>query len=153
VNASDDQDWGVSPPESRKPRRALSGAEFDAALSKAEDLLTDCDRARNRNLIVAVFVLGVWTLAAAPVAASRAVGVVALLVCVVVALVTGAGAVVVALRGHDNRVRDERAMLELVGLLREMLPRVAEAEGWSSVRYRLVEARIARFPIGPRRRR
>jgi hypothetical protein len=153
VNASSDQDWGVSPPESRKPRRALSGTEFDTALAKAEDLLTACDRARNRNRIIAVFVLAVWTLAAAPVAASPTVSVAPLLVCVVAALVTGAGAVMAGLSGRDNRVRDERTMVELVGLLREMLPRVAEAEGWSSVRYRLIEARIARFPIGPRSRR
>jgi len=46
--------------------------------------------------------------------------------------------------------RDERTMIEIVNLLRELQVSVGADENWSAARQRLVKARIARFPIAGR---
>lgn len=45
---------------------------------------------------------------------------------------------------------DEAAMITAITLLRDLEPELAERERWDYVRRQITEARIARFPIGPR---
>ena len=52
---------------------------------------------------------------------------------------------------RDERARDERAMIEILDVLREVLPFVAERESWSNTRYQGARTRIARFPIAAER--
>jgi len=135
-----------------------SGADFDDGLSRAEALLRDVDRgqfeARMLQLVATGGILGVAFAVALAIAATSLSVIAATAVAAV-----GAGTAVLGLwflgagvmRPLARRVaRDERAMIEIIGVLRELMGVVAEEEKWSASRQQLAKTRIARFPIGPR---
>lgn len=148
---SDDFPFDRAAPES------TSGADFDAALAQAEALLEQIDWADRRVAnLTGLAVAGVaFELALATVLSVASVSGVSRLV-----LLLGAVAVAVAVVLAVDRVairplrrscaRDERAMIEIVDLLREVLPFVTKRENWSNTRYQVARTRIARFPIGLR---
>lgn len=49
--------------------------------------------------------------------------------------------------------RDARALVEVAGLVRELMPLVARHEKWNELQMDLFKARLSRFPIGPTRLR
>lgn len=135
--------------------RSITGAEFDVALLKAEQLLDSYDRGR------AYIRLSTVAMLAAALAVVIPLGVIAASVApLVAAVIIAAGLVGVALlitvllRHTRDLVamvrRDERAMLEVIDMLRELLPDVAREEGWGPARYQIAAARVSRFPIGGR---
>lgn len=46
-----------------------------------------------------------------------------------------------------ERLREVQAMIEIVGIVRELLPSIADRERWSEPRRLLMHARLARFSI------
>lgn len=135
--------------------RAITGWEFDRALDKAERLLDSWDRSQSQlrltTALISVSVLVTATLLAV-VAASAT-----LAVTIPVLAVAAAGLGLAAfwlnryLRAlHVVSRRDERAMLEVIDVLRELLPDIARAERWGPARYQITTARVSRFPVGRR---
>ncbi|WP_163509491.1 hypothetical protein [Fodinicola acaciae] len=133
--------------------RPASGADFDEALQVAERLLAGVDHGRHRvgvarvlqTLVLLIGILAVVSLT--PVSLTYAV-------------LTGLAALLAFLAAHlllvrplgARVLRDERAMIEIITVLRELHPHLAEREGWSSLRDRFARERISRFPIAERGR-
>jgi hypothetical protein len=144
------------PVESNGRPDRTSGADFDSALERAESLLQEADRARDRFRILCA--AQVMLPLAITVALAIAIGVsgvhlgravtTTLITWGIAALLDATIHVALVLPVRRRVGRDERVMLEIVGMLRELLMSVAEDEKWSASRLRLAKARIARFPIG-----
>ena len=142
---------------SGRPEVRTSGADFDSALERAESLLQEADRARDRfRILRAAQVMLPLTITVALAIAIGVSGVhlgravtTTLITWVIAALLDATIYVALVLPVRRRVGRDERVMLEIVGMLRELLMSVAEDEKWSASRLRLAKARIARFPIGP----
>ncbi len=133
-----------------------SGVEFEQALDRAELLLGGVREMRSsiRRLtvtqistvgvasVVVVIVLTVDRLSAAlalALALMAAIATVVFMLAVQIMLVR-------PLRPQIRR--DERAMIELVDMLRELTPHLSRREQWSDVRRLLVRTRLERFPVG-----
>jgi hypothetical protein len=144
----------VAPPD-RPVTGEPDGVEFDGYLRRAEELLVRLDEARARaRTYQAASQLLPGTVAAVMATVVVAFPSVNLLLAGVVATATAlAGAIATSRRLHVpwrlQARRDEEAMVEIVTLLRDLAPVLAEEEGWTVVRRRITEARISRFPIGP----
>lgn len=136
--------------------RAITGAEFDEALGRAERLLDSFDRIGARARVSSVLVAGSALAAFLLLALIVATGLpAAAAVAVAVVGVAGEGLTIVAILRHVRALhamarRDERAMLEVVDMLRELLPDIAKEEGWGPARVQIAAARVSRFPIGRR---
>lgn len=136
-----------------KPDRGpATGDDFDQALGVAEQLLAGVDRGRHRVgearilqvlILLTGAVVGLATLFM-PVVAVAAV------VAALLGLVAGHILLVVPLGARV--LRDERAMVEIITVLRELHPHLAERESWSAVRDRFARERISRFPVAERTR-
>ena len=135
-----------------------SSTDFEFALARAEVLLREVDRSRDqarrlRSLQAAIplFVALAAAIAIGASGESFVRAVVMIVVCAVIAtLAMGMMQVNMVAPAVRRISRDERAMLEIIGILRELLGAVADNEQWSASRERLARTRIARFPIGPR---
>lgn len=134
--------------------RAITGAEFEHALEKAEHLLAAVDRNAGRVraayawLSVAVVGLSAPLFPLLSLGASTGFGYVGMsLAGIVLAAFLFTGHVA-KLRTEERR--DERAMFEMIDILRELLPDVAEKERWGPARYKITVARVSRFPVGRR---
>jgi hypothetical protein len=140
-----------------KPR-AATGHEFDRALLQAESLLHQADEGQ-----------GIINRYAAALGVSWSITVIAATLILVSAGVSGTGiwigatAVVIVnliltwfVRSQLVQPlryavqRDERCAVEIVDMLRELLPFLARDERWSLFRTERSRARIARFPIAAR---
>jgi hypothetical protein len=136
----------------------MSSADFEEALGRAETLLAEVDRARDLARLIRAGQVGVVALVAFALAISvgtAGVSAVSALitsaVCAgVLVLLIGWAEVALVFPARRRISRDERAMIEIVSLLRELQVSVGADESWSGPRQRLVKARIARFPIGAR---
>lgn len=147
----------LEPGSVRPPR--MSSADFEEALGQAEALLGEADRARDRARLVRAGQVGVVALVALALAISAGTTVkvsalslaVTSVVCAgVLVLLIGWMEVALVLPARRQISRDERTMIEIVNLLRELQVSVGVDESWSAARQRLVKARIARFPIAGR---
>jgi hypothetical protein len=138
------------------PASATTGADIDEALAHAEALMTSAENAARtcRGLLaaeagtVALAIVAVTLL----VVFSRGTGAGRLVVASVVILLLGvliAGTIhlLLTLPMRKRVRRDARSTMVIIDFLREVIPLVAEREGWSQTRVRIAEARIARFPI------
>jgi hypothetical protein len=133
-----------------------SGADFDDGLDRAEVLLREVEQGRARvrgalalALVIPLVVALTLTLAIGVsdlTVAARFILVVFGAVLVVVA--SGSLLAFAIAPGVQRLTRDEYAMIEIVGVLRELMGTVAEREGWSATRQHVARTRIARFPIG-----
>jgi hypothetical protein len=138
-----------------KPSPA-SGADFDEGLDRAEALLREVEQGQVRvrgalalALAIPLVVALILTLAIGVsdlTVVARFILVVFGAVLVVVA--SGSLLAFVIAPGAQRLSRDEYAMIEIVGVLRELMGTVAEREGWSAIRQHITRTRIARFPIG-----
>jgi hypothetical protein len=136
----------------------MSSADFEEALSRAEALLAEADRGRDRARLVRAGQVGVAALVALALAisagtagVSAATVLITSAVCAgILVLLIGWAEVALILPAKRRISRDERAIIEIVSLLRELQVSVGADENWSAPRQRLVKARIARFPIAPR---
>jgi hypothetical protein len=145
--------------ESRAGKESrTNGDDFEFALGQAENLLQRVEHERDvvrygrtAQVIVPVLVALSLTLIIGTHALSAARTLVIVVVCILIMapIVTW---IEVALIGPARRraSRDERAMLDIIGMLRELQVSVAADGHWSAGRQRLTKARIARFPIGSR---
>ncbi|GAA1659113.1 hypothetical protein GCM10009765_05580 [Fodinicola feengrottensis] len=135
-------------------RGPATGDDFDQALRVAEQLLSGVDRGRHRvgearMLQILVLLAGAVIAVAAAVLSSPTVAIIA-----VVAAILGllAGHILLVVPLGARVLRDERAMVEIITVLRELHPHVAEREAWSAVRDRFARERISRFPVAERTR-
>jgi hypothetical protein len=146
----------LEPSGKRAPR--MSTEDFQAALDQAEVLLGEADRGRDRIRTVRAGQAGLAAIVAVAltiaVGASRAsifAEIATAVVCAVIVILLAGWAEVALIRPVRKRVnRDERTMLEIISLLRELLTSVADDETWSAPRQRFARARISRFPIAAR---
>lgn len=147
---------GFESPAKRESR--TSSHDFDSALDQAELLLQGVDRTREWTRSARAAQLGLPIIVALALTitigthslnATRAFLTVAICV-LITAPIVGWIELAVIVPAKRRISRDERAMLDVIGMLRELLVSVAADEGWSAVRQRLTKARIARFPIGSR---
>jgi hypothetical protein len=149
----------VTSERSDRKAQATTGAEFDAALDQAEDLLASADahrRAAWRHLVAVALAV---TASAVTVAAVAATGIGAI---AGVALVMATVVVDLALIGTVARtvlaplwstaVRDERCAVEIVAILRELLTVLSREEEWSLFRVQRTRLRMSRFGIAVRQR-
>jgi hypothetical protein len=132
--------------------RAITGAEFEHALEKAEHLLAAVDRNAARARAASAWLAVAVVALVVPVFPLLSMGTGYGYVGVVVA---GAALAFVLFSGHVAKLRteerrDERAMFEVVDILRELLSDVAEKERWGPARYKITMARVSRFPVGRR---
>lgn len=140
---------------SDKPSR-LNGREFEDALGHAETYLKAYEETVVRTRLLAsagtaslAFGIGMTAVALATFVNGGVHAAGAALICAAVLFVfTG-----ITIYGHGVRLRlagqrDERAALDIIHILRELLPDIADMERWSPARYQLTKARVARFPIG-----
>jgi len=135
--------------------RSITGAEFDAALDKAEQLLGFYDRGRAHIRLSYVLMLASALAVVIPLGVVAASEAFPGLLGITTVGVVGVALLVVMLRRHVRALsatvrRDERAMLEVIDVLRELLPDVAKEEGWGPARYQIAAAWVSRFPIGGR---
>jgi hypothetical protein len=143
-------------PAKREAR--TTGDDFDSALDQAELLLQEADRTRYWTRFVRAAQLGLpiivalaltITIGTHDLTANKAFLTVA--ICgLITAPIVGWIELAIIVPAKRRISRDERAMLDIIGMLRELLVSIAADEGWSAVRQRLTKARIARFPIGSR---
>jgi hypothetical protein len=142
------EDFEVSP----EPR--VAGEDFELALHRAELLLSDVDNAHRRLATirsVSLIFLAVLALAIALLAtfsgdllrASLAVGEGLITAVIIVILVRSWTA-----QMRKQLRRDELSMIDLVIMLRELWPLVAEEEKWDDTRNKSTQIRLERFPIG-----
>jgi hypothetical protein len=135
-----------------------SGEDFDEALVRAEILLDHVDRghlrARTVQSISVTLILAVTFGVALAIGANHlgALSAASLSLVAAVIAVLGAGCLTtLVLHPIAKQVRrDERAMIEIIGILRELMELVARNENWSTAHQQIARTRIARFPIGPR---
>jgi hypothetical protein len=135
-----------------------SGKDFDEALVRAETLLDLVDRghlrARTVQSVSFVLILAVAFGVTLAIGANR-LGVLSavtlsLAAAVIAALGAGCLTTLVLYPIAKQVRRDERAMIEIIGILRELVELVARSENWSTARQQIARTRIARFPIGSR---
>ena len=147
----------LEPGSARAPR--MSSADFEEALGRAEALLKDADRARDRARLVRAGQVSVVALVASALAisAGTTVGVSSLSLAITSAVCAGVlvlliswAEIALVLPARKRISRDERTMIEIANLLRELQVSVGADESWSAARQRLVKARIGRFPIAGR---
>jgi hypothetical protein len=135
-----------------------SGKDFEFALDQAESLLREVDRASDRarlgrGLQAGIpFILAlVLTIIIGTHAVSAWRVVVTVAICALIVIPVAAWIEIGVVLPAKRRIsRDERAMIDVIGMLRELQVAVASDENWSAGRQRLIKARIARFPIGSR---
>ncbi|HEX4833816.1 MAG TPA: hypothetical protein VH478_22305 [Trebonia sp.] len=141
------------------PRESpTSGEDFEIALLQAESLLRDVDRSRARVRLTQALSLGIPLAVAVMLTLAIGAGSVGALTALILAAVCAALAALAVgwlqlfiLVPAVRRIgRDERAMVEITGVLRELMGTVSEREGWSASRKHLARTRIARFPISSR---
>ena len=144
--------------KSASDRESTKGDDFDLALARAEMLLEKIDRSRQHARWLRSLQGVIPLVVALALTLTAETGGVTLLKTLTVAVICGAITILAigwiqisVLRPIARRIgRDERAMLEIVGVLREILGSVADNEHWSAGRQWLARTRIARFPIGPK---
>jgi hypothetical protein len=137
-------------------RSPTSGKDFDDALVRAEILLDHVDRghlrARTVQSIAFILILAVVFGVALAIGANRlgALAAATLSLAAGVIAVLGAGCLTTLVFYPIAKQvrRDERAMIEIIGILRELVELVAQNENWSTARQQIARTRIARFPIG-----
>lgn len=138
--------------ENFKPR--ATGEDFERALERAECLLSDVDGAHRRLatirsgswVLLTVIALTIALLASFSndfIRASLAVAEGLVSATLIVALVRRW-----TLAVRRQLRRDELSMIDLVSMLQELFPLVAEEEKWDSTQAKFVQARLERFPIG-----
>ena len=140
-------------------RESLTSAEdFEIALAQAEALLRNVDQGRARVRLVQSLSVGIPL--AVAVALTLAIGaggsdattatVLAAVCAAFTAVFVGWLQAFVLIPAGRKVRRDERAMIEIIDVLDELVGTVADREGWSTSRKHLARTRIARFPIGAR---
>ena len=138
--------------ENFEPR--ATGEDFELALQRAEALLSDVDDSHRRLatirsgswVLLIVLALAVALLASFSsdfLRASLAVAEGLLSATLIVAIARGWTAAI-----RKQLRRDELSMIDLVNMLRELSPLVAEEEKWDYTRNKLTQIRLERFPIG-----
>ncbi len=130
------------------------GEDFEFALQRAESLLSDVDAAHRRLAtirsgswaLLIVIALTVALLASFSSDFIRAILAVAegLLSAILMAALARSWAVATS----KQLRRDELSMIDLVNMLRELFPLVAEEEKWDNTRNKFIQTRLERFPIG-----
>lgn len=138
--------------------RPASGADFDEALQVAERLLAGVDNGRHRVGVARVMQALLFLVSTLAVVAAAIFSTIAVTALVAIAVWIAACLAFVATHAllvaplAARVLRDERAMIEIITVLRELHPHLAEREGWSSIRDRFARERISRFPIAERGR-
>jgi hypothetical protein len=149
----------VTSERSDRKAQATTGAEFDAALDQAEDLLASADAHRCaawRHLVAVALAVTASAVAVAAVVATAtgvAAGAALVVVTAVVdlALIATVARTVLAPLWH-TAVRDERCAVEIVAVLRELLTVLSREEEWSLFRVQRTRLRMSRFGIAVRQR-
>lgn len=132
-----------------------TGRQFDDALRVAENFLQQADCARAKAGRVLAAEAGVIAIAAALIVivfgltTSVIRPVISLIVLTLPGVLTAA-TMHVALRApfRIQAERDSQAAIDIISLLREVLPLVADVENWNDTEVRLADARLSRFSIG-----
>lgn len=138
--------------------RVTSSRQLDHVLDVMESLLERAERATTRCRVLratevsvvalAVFVLTGWVGLSHDIGGVRLaiVSVIGLLVSVFIAT---AIYFLVEAPLRVRLARDARAIVGVVGLVRELMPLVAQHEEWNELQMHLMSSRVSRFPIGP----
>jgi hypothetical protein len=121
-------------------------------LERAEQAATWCRALRATEVGVvalAVFVLTGWVGLSHDIGGARLVivSVIGLLVSV---FVSAAIYFLVEAPIRVRITRDATAIVDVVGLVRELMPLVAQHEKWNELQTHLMSSRLSRFPIGPK---
>ena len=137
--------------------KMTSGADFEDAILAAEAFMGQAEKEAERCRILLVAEGAVVGLTIAVIALCVGVshlvsdwrlGVVSAVV-LAFGLITAAAIHRLLVFPLRKRVRrDSRAVVEIVGFLREIMPMISEREGWSETQMLVARTRIARFPIG-----
>jgi hypothetical protein len=127
-------------------------------LAFAEQLMAKVERNNDRCRLIYALDAGVITATVSAVALgvglSPSTGSLRLIIFAVVLACAGL-ALALAIHGllavsPRRRVeRDARAAIAIVGVLREIMPLIAESDNWDETRLWMVKMRISRFPISP----
>ena len=133
-----------------------TAAEFDEALNHAERLLRTVRELRqtvSRLRVVQATATAVWILAGAVFLTRAATSPTEAVLFVVATALALAGIVLgvesLTIRPLMPRIRrEERTMIELVDMLRELSSHLARREGWSDMRRFLVRIRLEQFSVG-----
>jgi hypothetical protein len=135
-----------------------SGVQLGHALAIAERLLEQTERTSERRRIVRITETSVLGLVALVITGwvglDQSAGWVRLISVSLVWLLLGvslAAAIhlVLEIPLRKRSDRDARALVEVAGLVRELMPLVARHEKWNELQMDLFKARLSRFPIGP----
>ncbi len=146
--------------EPSPPAKLTTGQDLDEALRIAEGLLDQAERTMERCRLLYMSAVGVVALVAFTCAGLAELSKFAGGGRLWVAWITGIlGAVIglfaairirMALEAplRSRAARDAAAAVQVVGLLRELMPLIAEHEGWSQLQLLSFSSRVSRFPIG-----
>lgn len=143
------------PPAPSEPR---TGVQLEDALRIAERFLDQAERTSDRRRVVRSTEAGVVGLAifvtTSIAALDRFTGVGRLTFVWVIGILLGVAVTVFIYFVQEiplqKRVaRDAKAAVDIVEIVRELLPIVSRHEGWSELQTEMVRSRLSRFPIGP----
>ncbi|MEV0562541.1 hypothetical protein [Dactylosporangium sp. NPDC050588] len=136
--------------------REPTGAEFEEYLATAERLLRDSDALRRRGATARI-AGSAASILLLPVVVAVAMAARTDAVSLVVTALVWLGASVAATRvvqqmvvaaAREQLSRDSEAAARIARLLSDVLPIIAEDEGWTHIRVRVAESRLARLPLG-----
>jgi hypothetical protein len=136
--------------------REPTGAEFEEYLATAERLLHESDSLRRRGATARI-TGSVSSILLLPVVVAITMAVRTDAVSLLVAALVWLGASMAAVRvvqqmfasaAREQLSRDSETAARIARLLSDVLPIIAEEEGWTHIRLRVAESRLARLPLG-----
>jgi hypothetical protein len=134
-----------------------TGHQFGYALDVTETLKEQADRAQEKADRLLTVELGIIAIAIAIITVVFALSP-GIIRPVIVLIIVGAVGLTLAVAIHivvrvplrNQAERDNQAVVDIVSLLREVLPLVADVEKWNETEMRLAKVRLSRLPIGKR---
>jgi hypothetical protein len=136
--------------------REPTGAEFEEYLATAERLLHESDGLRRRGATARI-AGSASSILLLPVVVAITIAVRTDAVSLIIAALVWLGASMAAARvvqqmvasaAREQLSRDSETAARIARLLSDVLPIIAEDEGWTHIRVRVTESRLARLPLG-----